>query len=82
MQSNQSYMLTIKDLFAMSGGLICGGNVEIAIMDSENEIDRFTVSGKVGPDGEGYRCSYIGKPGLNAKVASGPGSITMTSVLD
>lgn len=81
MHSSQNYMLTIKDLFAMSGGAICGADAEVAIMDGDNEIERLTFSGKTGPGGEGYRRSYIGKPGLNAKVASGPGSITMTSVL-
>lgn len=81
MQYSQSYMLTIKNMFAMSGEAISGANAEIAIMDGDNEIERLTFSGKVGPGGEGYRRSYIGKPGLNAKVASGPGSITMTSAL-
>ena len=81
MQSSQISMLTIRDLFAMSGGVVCGADAEIAIMDGDNEIERLTFSGKVGPDREGYRRSYIGKPGLNAKVASGPGSITMTSNL-
>lgn len=81
MQNIQSYMLTIKDLFAISGGAICGADAKIAIMDGENEIDSLMFSGKVGPGGQGARRSYSGKPGLTAKVASGPGSITMKSIL-
>lgn len=80
MQANQSYTLTIKDLFAMSGGAICGTESEVIILDGETEVDRVRFCGKAGPGGSGYCLSFTGKPGLTAKIASGPGSITMTSV--
>jgi len=82
MQNSQGYILTIKDMFAVSGGAICGADATIAIMDGEREIDSLTFSGKVGPGGQGARLTYNGKPGLTAKVTSGPGSITMASVLN
>jgi hypothetical protein len=74
-------VLTIKDLFAMLGGVICGAESEVVILDGETEIDRLKFCGKVGPGGQGYRRSYTGRPGLKAKIALGPGSITLASVL-
>jgi hypothetical protein len=80
MEPNQNYMLNIKNLFAVSGGAICSADAEIAIMDSENEIDRVKFSGKAGSGGNGYRRSYAGKPGLTAKLVSGPGQITFEAI--
>jgi hypothetical protein len=71
MQTSQSYMLTINDLITMSGGVICGADAEIAILDGSVEIDRLKLSGKVGPGGPGFRRSYEGKPGLTAELVSG-----------
>lgn len=75
MQPSQHYMLTIQDLFAMSGGALCGSEAEVAILDGDVEIERLQFSGKVGPGGDGYRRSYTGKPGLTAKLVVGPGRI-------
>jgi hypothetical protein len=80
MQNRQRYMLTIKDLFAISGGLICGAESEVVILDGEIEIDRVKFSGKVGPGGEGFSRSYTAKQGLGAKIVSGPGSINFQAV--
>lgn len=75
MQTSHSYVLTISDLFTISGGLICGAEAEVAIFDGETEIDRVKFCGKVGPGGKGCRRSYSGKPGLTAQLVSGPGQI-------
>ncbi|WP_050516635.1 hypothetical protein [Pseudomonas brassicacearum] len=75
MQGRHSYTLNIRDLFAMSGGKLCGAEVIVAILDGDNEIDRLSLEGKVGPGGDGYNRSYIGKPGLKATIVSGPGEI-------
>jgi hypothetical protein len=70
MQPNQRYMLTIHDLFTITGGVLCGAEAEVAILDDGVEIDRMKFSGKVGP---GYRRSFTGKPGLIAKLSGCPG---------
>lgn len=71
MQISQRYMLTIYDLFTMTDGVLHGANAEVAVLNGEVEIDRMKFSGKVGPDGPGFRRSYAGKPGLSGKLVSG-----------
>ena len=78
MQSTQSYLLTINDLFTKPDGVLCSAEAEVAILDGDAEIDRLTFSGKVGPSGPGYSRIYNGKPGLKAELVSGPGKITFT----
>ncbi|UZE14809.1 hypothetical protein [Pseudomonas sp. B21-053] len=80
MQSNQNYMLTIHNLFTATDGDICGAEAEVAILEAGVEIDRLTLSGKVGPGGPGYTRIYNGKPGLKADLVSGPGSLTFAEV--
>lgn len=71
----QRYMLTIWDLFTMSGDEVCGGEAVIAIMDGDQEVDRLTVTGRCQrPDG--YRRSYMGKTGLSAQLVSGPEALS------
>ncbi|AMS18359.1 hypothetical protein A3218_01935 [Pseudomonas chlororaphis] len=72
MQPSQRYMLTIHDLFTITGGVLCGAEAEVAILDDGIEINRMKFSGKVGPGGPGYRRSFTGKPGLTAKLVTGP----------
>ncbi len=79
MQALQSYILTINNLFVISGGMICGAQAEVAILDGKTEIDRLSFSGKIGPGGSGYRKSYTGRPGLTAELVSGPGEIELHS---
>lgn len=74
MQTSQRYMLTIHDLFTITGGGICGAEAEVAIFDGGVEIDRVKFSGKCQSKG-GYSRSYCGKSGLTAKHVSGPGRI-------
>ncbi|ROL94154.1 hypothetical protein BK636_02045 [Pseudomonas chlororaphis] len=78
MQISQRYILTIHDLFTMPGGVLCGADAEVAILDGGIEIDRMKFSGKVGPGGSGYRRSFTGKPGLIAKLVIGPCRIQLT----
>ncbi|PZW77324.1 hypothetical protein DFS21_10983 [Pseudomonas sp. 2848] len=65
----QHYVLTIWDLFTMSGSDVCGGEAVIAIMDGDQEVDRVTISGKC-QSPSGYRRSYTGKPGLNCLAST------------
>lgn len=76
MQPSQRYTLTIHDLFTMADGSICGSEAEVAILDGDTEIDRMKFSGKC-QSKDGYRRSYIGRPGLNAELVSGPGRICL-----
>lgn len=72
----QLYVLTIWGLFTMNGSDVCGGEPVIAIMDGDQEIDRITVSGKC-ESPSGYSRNYTGKPGLAARLVSGPGRIEL-----
>ncbi|MEX5559013.1 hypothetical protein Q1J45_15720 [Pseudomonas rhodesiae] len=74
MQLSQCYMLTIYDLFTITGGNICGAEAEVAILDGGIEIDRVKFSGKCQSKG-GYSRSYHGKSGLHAALLTGPGKI-------
>lgn len=71
----QSYVLTIWDLFKVRGSGVCGGEAVIAIMDGDREVDRMTLSGKC-QSPSGYRRSYTGKPGLTAQLVSGPDALS------
>jgi len=75
MQPSWRYMLTIHDLFAITDGVLCGSEAEIAILDGGFEIDRMKFSGKC-QSKDGYRRAYTGKPGLTAQLVSGPGRIS------
>lgn len=71
----QRYMLTIWGLFSKNGSDVCGAQAVIAIMDGEQEVDRFTISGKW-QSPSGYRRSYTGKSGLTALLLSGPDGLS------
>ncbi|CAI8810444.1 Phage tail protein [Pseudomonas chlororaphis] len=77
MQLSQRYVLTIRDLFTMSGGVLCGAEAEVAILDGGIEIDRMKFSGKCSSP-SGYSRVYDGKPGLTAQLLSGPDGISFT----
>lgn len=74
----QNYILNIRDLFSMSGSDAGGAQAVIAITDGEKEVDRITITGKC-QSPYGYSRSYIGKPGLTARLVSGIGSISFES---
>jgi len=71
MDANQVYELVISNLFNVSLGVISGTDAEIAILDGGEEIERIKFSGKIGPDGPGYRKLYRGKLGLTAELMFG-----------
>ncbi|MFF3704689.1 hypothetical protein [Pseudomonas qingdaonensis] len=71
----QRYILTIWGLFSKNGSDVCGAQAVIAIMDGEQEVDRFTISGKW-QSPSGYRRSYTGKSGLTALLLSGPDGLS------
>ena len=73
----QNYTLTIRDLFSVSNGVLCGADAQVAILDGGVEVDRVTFSGKC----EHYQRRYTGKPGLKAVIASGPGSVELNAAL-
>lgn len=74
MQPSQRYMLTIHDLFAITDGVLCGVEAEVAILDGGVEIDRMKFSGKC-QSKDGYRRAYTGTSELTATLVSGPGRI-------
>ncbi|XVJ46799.1 hypothetical protein ACDZ94_20060 [Pseudomonas sp. UBT] len=74
MHPSHRYMLTIRDLFIVTENGICGAEAEVAILDCGVEVDRVKFSGKC-QSKDGYRRAYTGKPGLIAKLESGPGQI-------
>lgn len=74
MQIIHRYMLTIHDLFTITGGGICGAEAEVAILDGGVEMDRVKFSGKCQSKG-GCSRSYHGKSGLQAALVSGSGRI-------
>lgn len=77
MHTSQRYMLTIHDLFTITGGGICGAEAEVAILDGGVEIDRMKFSGKC-QSKEGYSRSYDGKIGLTVQLLSGPDGVSFT----
>ena len=81
MQAVQCYILTVFGLLAMRGDRVINAEAEVAVLDGDTEIDRLSFSGKVGLGKEGCRRSYLGRPGLTAKLASGPGRIHFAPVL-
>lgn len=70
----QSYMLTIRDLFTVREGMLAGAHAVIAIMDGDTEVDRMSFSGLYRSP-QGYCRSYTGRPGLTAQLVSGPESL-------
>ncbi|HEJ4597448.1 TPA: hypothetical protein ACXNF8_001587 [Pseudomonas aeruginosa] len=76
----QRYLLTIHDLFTVRDGVRCGGEAFVAILDDQDEIDRLRFAGMTSPGSVGYRRSYSGRPGLTARLVSGPGRITFEAI--
>lgn len=74
MQHSKRYILTFWDLFTIREGALCGAEAEVAILDCGVEIDRMKFTGKYQGE-DGYRRAYVGKPGLTAELAFGPGRI-------
>ena len=80
MQGSQNYELTIRDLFTISSEGVSGAEAMVSILDGALEIDRVTLSGKVGPGESVYRRQYKGKPGLKAALLTEVGQITFAAI--
>jgi hypothetical protein len=79
MENEVSYTLALSDVFELVDGAICGSNLEIVILDGETEIERLQRRGKI--TSGGYRERYRGKPGLRARLVSGPGALSFTQAI-
>lgn len=80
MRGSQRYTLSIRDLFTVSSYGICGAEAVVAIYNGSLEIDRVTLSGKVGPGESVYRREYNGMAGLKAKLLTEVGQITFAAI--
>jgi len=65
-----TYSITIHDLQRIEGGLICGDEAVVAVLDNGREIHREHFIGKC-TSPVGYTRKYRGKPGLTAALISG-----------
>lgn len=64
-----TYSITIYDLHRIEGGLICGDEAVVVILDNGREVHRERFTGKC-PSPGGYTRKYRGKPGLEAVLRS------------
>lgn len=65
-----TYNITIYDLQRLEGGLVCGDEAVVAILDDSREIHRERFFGKC-TSPIGYTRKFQGKPGLTAALISG-----------
>ncbi|MBP5948268.1 MULTISPECIES: hypothetical protein [unclassified Pseudomonas] len=65
-----TYGITIHDLQRLEGGLVCGEEAVVAVLDNGREIHRERFTGKC-TSPSGYTRKYRGKPGLTAALISG-----------
>ncbi|SDS99560.1 hypothetical protein [Pseudomonas granadensis] len=64
-----TYSITIQDLHRLEGGLVCGDEAVVAVLDGGREIHRERFFGKC-TSPSGYTRKYCGKPGLTAALIS------------
>lgn len=65
-----TYSITIHDLHRLEGGLVCGDEAVVAVLDNGREIHCERFFGKC-TSPSGYTRKYRGKPGLTAALVSG-----------
>lgn len=65
-----TYCITIHDLYRIEGGLMCGDEAVVSILDSGREVRRERFIGKCSSAG-GYTRKFRGQPGLVARLISG-----------
>ncbi|MFJ2456727.1 hypothetical protein ACIOWK_34400 [Pseudomonas protegens] len=65
-----TYSITIHDLHRIEGGLMCGDEAVVSILDSGREVRRERFIGKCSAPA-GYTRTFRGQPGLVAKLISG-----------
>ncbi|MEN5136079.1 MULTISPECIES: hypothetical protein [unclassified Pseudomonas] len=70
MTGNSTYHITVRDLYRIENGAICGDEAIVAITSQGQEIDRLRFAGKCS-SADGFRRTYFGRPGLAASLISG-----------
>jgi len=65
-----TYSITIHDLHRLEGGVVCGDEAVVAVLDNGREIHHERFFGKC-TSPSGYTRKYRGKPGLTAALTSG-----------
>lgn len=70
MSGNSTYQITVRDLYRIENGAVCGDEAIVAITSRGKEIDRLRFAGKCS-SAHGFRRTYLGKPGLTASLISG-----------
>ena len=65
-----TYSITIHDLHRLEGGVVCGDEAVVAVLNNGREIHRERFFGKC-TSPSGYTRKYCGKPGLTAALISG-----------
>lgn len=65
-----TYSITIHDLHRLEGGLVCGDEAVVAVLDNGREIHRERFFGKC-TSPSGYTRKYCGKLGLTAALIAG-----------
>ncbi|EJZ58453.1 hypothetical protein I1A_002781 [Pseudomonas fluorescens R124] len=70
MTNNSTYQITVRDLYRIENGAVCGDEAIVAITFQGQEIDRFGFAGKC-LSADGFRRTYLGRPGLTASLISG-----------
>ncbi|MFJ2319185.1 hypothetical protein [Pseudomonas sp. NPDC087817] len=70
MTNHSTYQITVRDLYRIENGVVCGDEAIVAIKSQGQEIDRLRFAGKCSST-DGFRRTYLGKPGLTASLISG-----------
>lgn len=65
-----TYSINIHDLHRLEGGVVCGDEAVVAVLDNGREIHHERFTGKC-TSPSGYTRKYRGKPGLTAALISG-----------
>jgi len=70
MTNHSTYQITVRDLYRIENGAVCGDEAIVAITSQGQEIDRLRFAGKCS-SADGFSRNYWGKPGLTASLISG-----------
>ena len=70
MTNHSTYQITVRDLYRIENGAVCGDEAIVAITSQEQEIDRLRFAGKCS-SADRFSRTYWGKPGLSASLISG-----------
>ena len=70
MTNSSTYQITVRDLYRIENGAVCGDEAIVAVTSQGLEIDRLRFAGKCS-SADGFSRTYRGKPGLTASLISG-----------